>query len=181
MLVQLGYYSAATTANNFAGTWIPITGFGPTLHTSIGDSGSLSGSGNGVIDFVSLFNLNTTAVVVYPGDPGIYVTQSQFSITTSQPPANQVMSIRFYDTTTGTTGNYNAVSVDSWLWQVPTTTGGGAIVNFSIADDFANLEFQASGPLANFRTVILVPEPSTLALLSLGAVALALIRRRAKR
>ena len=179
-LVQLGYYSTATAANNFAGTWIPITGFGAALHTSIGDSQNLSGSGNGIIDFVTIFgglNLNTTNVQVYaPGNAGAYLTQSSIPITTTQPPNNQVMSIRFYDTAAGTSGHFNAVSNDSWLFVSPNTVGTGP--TYSLADDFATLEFQDS---ANpFKTTILIPEPSTYLLLGIGALAVIGYRRRQK-
>jgi hypothetical protein len=190
MLIQLGYYSAATAGNNFAGTWIPITGFGSALHTSIGDTSDLSGAGDGIGDFVASFGgafLSTTSVQVYPGvppNPGTYVTQSSVPITTTQPPNNQIMSIRFYDTTTGTSGNYNAVSANDWLWAVPTTAGGGATVSFSLSDAFqgvtAALLFEASGAGNDFRTVIPVPipEPSTFALLGLGALGVVVGNRR---
>lgn len=187
-LVQLGYYSAATAANNFAGTWIPVSGFGATNHTSIGDSATLTGSGNGIIDFNSIYGgllLNTPSSRVYTTiDVGTYVTNSSVTITTSTPPANQIMSIRFYDTAAGTSGRYNAISADDWLWQVPTTTGGGGICNFLIADAFddgvggalGDLEFQDAGNA--FRTSILIPEPSTYALIGFGALGLFVAYRR---
>jgi len=190
MLVQLGFYDQATAGNNFLGNWVALTGFGGTLHTSIGDSGSnpgSGGSGNGIIDFVTLINLNTSNPVVYPGDTGTYATQSQISITSSAPTNGQILSIRFYDTSTGTTGHYNAVSASDWTWQTPTTTGGGAVVNLLIADAFADgpggslgdLVFQAGGVNA-FKTTIPIPEPSTYALLGLGAAGMVALRRRAK-
>jgi PEP-CTERM motif len=189
-LVQLGYYDAGTVANPFAGNWIPLTGFGPTLHTSVGDSGSnptSGGSGAGIIDFVTVFNLGTSSAVVYPGDSGTYATQSSISITSTTPPNGQILSIRFYNTTNGT-GLYNAVSASDWQWQTPTTTGGGAIVNLLIADAFADgaggsladLIWQAGGSNA-FKTVIPVPEPSTFVLLGLGAIGMMGLRRRVKR
>ena len=201
MLVQLGYYSAATAANNFAGTWIPITGATsaslPTqpARTSIGDAfnnngGGGSGSGNGVIDFQTFFALGVGAdnqpFVYDPSFTGSYQTLSSVTISNTTPPNGQILSIRFYDTTTGTTGFYNAVSADNWTWQSPNTAGGGQ-VNISIATLFndgpggnlPDLEFQASGPLADFRTVIAIPEPSTFALLGVSAFGLVLIRRRA--
>jgi PEP-CTERM motif len=182
MLIQLGYYSTATAGNNFAGVWVPLTGFGMTFHTSIGDSGSGSGSGDGVGDFISLFNLNTTNVVVYPGSPASYTTQASQTITTSVPTNNQILSIRFYDTTTGTSGNYNAVSDNNWKWQTPTTNGGGAVVNLFIADEFGlgNLIFQDN--LNPFKTTIsAIPEPSTYALMCMGALGMMVLRRRVKK
>ena len=184
-LVQLGYYSMATVGNNFAGVWIPITGaIGTANPTTVGDSPDLSGFGNGVISFNTGFTLNTTNVQVYaPADAGDYITQSSIQITGTTPPANQIMAIRFYDTTTGTTGFYNAVSADDWTWQVPTTVGGGAIVNYDMEAAFLGiglaLEFEVGGPGA-FRTVIPVPEPSTYALFFLGLATAAYARRRLK-
>jgi hypothetical protein len=179
-LVQLGYFSMGTTSSNFAGTWIPITGFGPTLHTSIGDSSDNSGLGAGLIGFNTFFTAGSSTVQVYDataGDTGQYFTQSSITISNTLPPSSQVLAIRFYNTTTGTSGFYNTVSSDTWLWQTPNTTGGGMV---AINLGSSTLEFEASGPLNDFRTVIPVPEPSTFALLAVSALGLVLIRRRAK-
>lgn len=184
-LIQLGYFSGGTTANNFAGTWIPITGFGPTLHTSIGDSPDLSGGGLGIIFFNTFFSLNTNDVQVYSPfpptpDPGAYITQSSIQITNTTPPNNQVLAIRFYDTTTGTSGNYNTVSADDWLWQTPNTSGPIVSINLETNVFFggAPLEFEDfNNP---FETAILIPEPSTYALLMLGLLGAAIGRRRFK-
>ena len=189
-LVQLGYYDAATAGNNFLGNWVALTGFGPSVHTSIGDASSnpaAGGSGNGIADFVTLFNLNTSNPIVYPGDTGTYATQSQVAVTATTPANGQILSIRFYDNPAGS-GNFNAISANDWIWSSPTTTGGGAIVNLLIADAFADgpggsladLVFQF-GPSSAFRTVTPVPEPSTYALLAVGAAGMVALRRRIKR
>src|SRR6202030_3313366 len=99
-LIQLGYFSAGTAGNNFAGTWTPLTGAGG-LNTSIGDSPDLSGLGNGRIGFTTTFHFSSSQVDVYDAaapDPGHYLTQSSITIS-SQPAAGQVLAIRFYDTT----------------------------------------------------------------------------------
>jgi len=198
MLVQLGYYSGATSgSSNFVGTWTPLTGFTfsslPTqpARTSIGDafnnnSGGGNGSGAGVIDFTTFFVSGDNQPFVYdPQFSGAYQTLSSVSISNSTPPNGIILSIRFYDTTNGT-GNYNAVSADSWTWQSPNTAGGGQ-VNISIATlfndgpggAFADLEwFDPNNP---FKTTVPIPEPSTFALLGLGAAGMLVLRRRAKR
>jgi hypothetical protein len=196
MLVQLGYFNAATTANNFGdGTWVPLTGFTfsslPTqpARTSIGDSFNNTGSGNGVIDFQTFFLPGENQPYVYdPSFSGAYQTQSSITITNSLPQTGQVLSIRFYDATTNA-GHYNTVSADNWTWQSPNTAGGGQ-VNISIATLYADgpggslpdLEWQSVSVFGlngtEFRTVLPIPEPSSLALFGIGLVAIPLLRRR---
>lgn len=190
MLVQLGFFAGSTTANNFTGTWTPITGATfaqfPTqpARTAIGDSPDLTGSGNGVITFNTTFTQGSNEVRVYAfdpdgifSDPGTYTTLSSISINNVQLPNGQVLAIRFYDSTNDT-GSYNTVSADNWLWQAPTVAG--SIVNINLAANFtgsggaAALEFEdAANP---FLTT--VPEPSTYALILLGLGSLAYMRRR---
>ena len=201
MLVQLGYFTGATAANNFTGSWVPLTGavFNslPTqpARTSIGDAfnnngGGGSGSGNGVIDFQTFFALGVGAdnmpFVYDPNFSGSYQTQSAVTVSNTTPPNGQILSIRFYDSTTNS-GHYNTVSADSWAWQSPNTSGGGQ-VNISIATLFndgpggslADLEWESVSMFGlngtEFKTVLPIPEPSSLALLALGAVPL--LRRR---
>jgi hypothetical protein len=180
-LVQLGFFSLGNTTTNFAGVWTPITGSGSTNHTSIGDSSNLVGSGIGVITFNTFFSLSTTAVQVYDpsADSGQYTTQSSISITSTNPPNNQVLAIRFYDTLSGLSGHYNTVSSDSWLWQTPSTSGGGPIVSIDFAT--STLEFEDPTPANNFRTsllVVAVPEPSSLALVGIALAGYTLFRAR---
>lgn len=193
-LVQLGYYSGAVDGNNnFTGNWTPITGFGSALpRTAIGDAfnnngGGGNGSGAGVIDFTTFFISGEDQPFVYdPQFSGSYQTQSSVVITNTTPPNGIIMSIRFYDTINGLTGNFNAVSANSWVWQSPNTSGGGQ-VNISIATLFndgpggalADLEwFDPNNP---FKTTVPIPEPSTYALLAFGAIGMMALRRRVKR
>lgn len=197
-LVQLGYYSMSSMANSFSGTWIPLTGaFSTPFQTTIGDSSDgVTGSGPGVADFVTRYDVNTSSGVVYPGGTGTYITSSSQMITSSQPPAGQILSIRFYDTNDGLSGSYNAVSANNWQWQVPTTSGGGgAQVTLFVADAFADgpggaladLEWESFDVFGiphatgDFRTVIAVPEPSTWVFGATGLIGLVAFRRRSKK
>jgi len=186
-LVQLGYFvgSNTTGSNNFLGTWTPITGSLTSTRTSIGDSFDLSGSGNGEIDFTTFFVSGGNQPFVYdPMFSGAYQTQSSITITDITPPNGQVLAIRFYDSA-DTSGNYNTVSADNWLWQSPNTPGGGQL-NISLATNFT------SGPALEFESVAIygitgsefltvIPEPSTYALVLTGITGLAFARRRLKR
>ena len=188
MLIQLGYFSMGTAAANFAGTWIPITGFGTTLpRTSIGDSADLSGAGNGVLAFTTVFRSTSNLVQVFDpgaGDVGTYTSQSSITITSTTPPSGQILAIRFYNTATGTSGLFNTVSSDNWMWQSPTDAGSNVLLNLVSAAAAGTLEFQSTatfGAGSNFMTVIAIPEPSVTGLIGLGGLGLVLAyRRRAK-
>jgi hypothetical protein len=178
-LVQLGYYAGATAANNFTGTWTPITGATSVGKTAIGDSFDLSGAGAGVLAFTTVFHFGTSTPIVFEAQgAGEYTTQSAVSISSTTPPTGQILSIRFYDTTAGTSGHYNAVSADNWAWQTPTDFGQVVLINMATS----TLEWQdPTNPFKTSLSVIPVPEPSTYALFGLGAVGMMALRRRVKR
>ena len=173
-VLQLGYFSAATTANNFAGTWIPLTGEGslntaivpesspaePYNKTSIGDVAA-EGGDDGV--FLSLPGLN----VCFSGS----ATSGN-----NLPTAGTPLSIHFYNgLTIATSTFYNTVSNDAWLWKTP----GTPTQTVPMSLDDSGLEWQsiASGGAANtaFHTTIAtaVPEPSAVASLLIGGVMIA--------
>lgn len=175
-LVQLGYFDLANTSNNFAGTWVPLTGFGTAGKTTIGDSPDLTGLGDGRIGFTTTFHFGSNQHEVYDPvfDLGSYITQSQSPISLTNPPAGQVLAIRFYDSNAG--GAYNTVSADNWQWVTPTDAGSTLLINVATS----TLEWQ--DPANAFRTSILpIPEPSTSALLLTTALAVYGYRRARRR
>jgi hypothetical protein len=182
-VLQLGYYDAATTANNFAGNWVPLTGqtsaniaivpgsspAEPYNATSIGDT-TANGGSDGTF-FLS----------------GLNFTVGDLTSGNSLPASNTIpLAIRFYNgTTIATSTFFNVVSDDLWLWKTPSTPA----VNVALSLDDPNLEWLsiAQGQNANtaFHTTVTntaIPEPSTIASLFIGAssLGLALIRRRLK-
>ena len=177
-VLQLGYYSGASIANNFLENWIPlsgetslntalIAGASPAEtynKTSIGDL-NVNGAGNGTFGLSLDF-------IAGSGTSG-----------NSLPSTGIPLSIRFYNSTTIASSTFfNVVSDDLWVWKTPTTPP--QVVNISL--DNLGLEWQsiAQGQAANtaFHTTIAlaaIPEPSTLALvgLALGFAPVAWLRR----
>jgi hypothetical protein len=182
-LIQLGYFSTGTAANNFAGIWTPITGATSLGKTTIGDSADLSGAGNGIFQFNTFFATGTSNVDVYVNgfDSGYYQTHSSISITSSLPPNQQILAIRFFDSNSGT-GMYNTVSSDTWKWSSPDNV---SIINIDLAASSATLEWESVAAFGltgtEFKTVLPIPEPSTYALMFIGALGMMVLRRRLRR
>lgn len=153
-ILQLGYYTAATTSTPFAGDWVAMTGSGTSYQTTIGDSGN---NPNGTFKLEVLF--------------------TQGSYTFAEPAVGTPLALRFYDSTslaastyfnavTDTTGGFNWVAPSS-----PTSTAG-----LSLGLSSVGIVWQ-DGAGSAFRTTIAVPEPSCLLLSVLGLGALAVRRR----
>lgn len=170
-VIQLGYFSGATSQNLFLGTWIPLTGEGSANtafnRTSVGDS-LASGAGDGQFGFSLSFNdalSNTSQNLPAPGTP---------------------LAIRFYDGRTlalSTRFETISSSAANWQWKAPGTPA--TLIGFSLGETGSSgLRLQSTnaapspdGVVRTATPVAAVPEPSSLMLLSIGAL-VSLRRRR---
>jgi len=151
-VLQLGYYTGATLADPFVGTWVALTGPGTGLTSTIGD--------------------------FYPYQNGIFSFGNKFQSDSPNVPAiGTPLAIRFYDTTSLATANYfNCVSKTngSWNWTLGTPE---PTVTLDFKATPQALVWQ-DGADSAFRTTIAIPEPSAALLAACGAL-LAFRRRRA--
>ena len=169
-LIQLGYFSNATSADLFSGTWIPLSGegsagfTGPNLNfrTTIGDNRD-NGVGDGQFATQLLF------------------TDANPSSFQNLPTPGRPLAIRVYDgLTLATSTRFETISsnISGWLWRAPGDPQPVSI-DLSLFDSGLRLQSTNAAPAANgqIRTVTPVPEPSSLLLLSIGAL-VSLKRRR---
>lgn len=165
MAVQIGYYSTATVGNNFSGTWIPLSGQNAVnsayLSSSIGDEGTAGGIAAG-----EYYSGNQLEFIDGDSQRGNF------------PSLNTIpLSLRFYNAALISNATlYNTVSDDLWLWKTP----GAPFplppqVIMSLAD--AGLEWEGGGG-SEFKTTLVIPEPTSALLLALGAAGLLGRRRR---
>lgn len=150
-ILQLGYYTMATTLNPFAGAWLPLTGEGSgnSFYSTVGDKAMPDG----------LFGIGL----------------SFFTTNANMPSAGTPLTIRFYDSTSIATSTYfNAVSNTTGAWNWITPSNLNPTINILLTD--LGVVFQ-DGPTSAFRTTIAIPEPSCLLLSVLGLGALAVRRR----
>ncbi len=166
-IIQVGYFDAATTADNFAGNWVALTGIGGANSaygsTSVGDSGGFLGNGNA--SFIVSF-------VVGSGTSG----NGLVSLVTGVTP----LAFRFFDSTSSTSASYNTVSSDSWIWQTPADAPSQPSITMSDGDTLVweSISKFSQAPGTAFRIVLPIPEPSTFALIGLtGLIALGVARR----
>lgn len=149
-ILQLGYYTMATTLNPFAGSWVPITGEGSgnSFYSTVGDKGMQDG----------LFGIGL----------GFFTPNANF------PSAGTPLTIRFYDSTSIATSTYfNAVSNTTGTWNWITPVDPRPTITISLSDPGTVLQDASSA----YRTTIAVPEPSCLLFSVLGLGALAIRRR----
>jgi hypothetical protein len=169
-VIQIGYYSGATTGNNFLGTWVPLSGAG-----SLNTGGTVTGSSP-----AETFNKTSIGdTTISGGNDGKFGLQLAFVVGdagtgNSLPGATTIpLSIRFYNASTiaGSTF-FNVVSDDLWTWKTPATA---PIVTITL--DHAGLEW-LNGAASAFMTTIPVPEPTVTGLLFAGVAGLAIRRKR---
>ena len=111
-LIQLGFFSEATTENPFAGDWIPLS-TGP----HIGDSATLTGAQAGTFQSSIVFQENSPIATVYPGDAGEYQVLSSITITDNDPGFGKLLAIRYFDRSTIEPGvKYNTIADPAWQW-----------------------------------------------------------------
>ncbi|MEI7774005.1 MAG: PEP-CTERM sorting domain-containing protein [Verrucomicrobiota bacterium] len=165
MAVQIGYYSNASTGNNFSGTWIPLTGQNSVnsayLSTSIGDEGALGGIPDGEY---------------YSGDQLEFIEGS--ATRGNFPPSNTIpLSLRFYNAALISNATlYNTVSDDLWLWRTP---GASSPIPPQVIMTLADVGLEWQGGIGSeFKTTLVIPEPTSALLLTLGAAGLLGRRRR---
>ena len=179
-VLQLGYYSTATAANNFSGTWIPLSGEG-SLNTAIifGSSPPEMYNQTSIGDLTVRFAGPATFALQLSFRQGDPTSGNSLPSSTTIP-----LALRFYNNTTiGTSTHYNVVSDDDWLWENPAPQVN--TIDISLND--VGLEWQSifEGQAATtaFHTSIplaAVPEPGSIAaaILAGATVLLGALRRR---
>lgn len=163
-ILQIGYFTNATTGNLFTGQWVPLTGEGslnPLFDTTVGD-GINSGASNRA----------AFSVAFDTSDP----LRSQ-----GLPQAGQVLSVRFFDRTSLSASRFfETVSSPDWVWLSPSEPPTNPNVSLSFANVNARLQSTgaALGATVSTQIAIVVPEPTSTLLLAVGAL-VSLKRRRA--
>lgn len=152
-IVQLGYYSASTMENPFAGEWVALTGEGSSVVApAIGQGVSgLLGEGR--------FSGTVTFESAHPGGVPF-------------PSSGTLLSIRFYDgASVAESSYYNAVTLPDWGWI------NSGTLDLAIFPSPDNIMIWEGGSGSAYRTTIPVPEPSAI-ILALAAGSGFLVKRR---
>lgn len=159
--VQVGYYSSATSGNNFLGTWTPITGIN-SLNTAfnvstIGDKND-NGAGDGTFADTFVFDTTVASTVV------------------TLPSSGQILAVRFYNATTvAAATHFAAASKDLWTWISPATPQSTVIMSLGES----GLVWQGGFTAYTGNLLTAIPEPSTYAgLAGLAVLGFAALRRR---
>lgn len=160
-LFEIGYFTGDTAT--FSGTWTAITGVSSSNPVVISTIGDLDGQDG-----------------FTPVPAGQFSTAFEFDdtvpgTTNDLPASNAQLAIRFYDGATRVGSMYNTVTSSSWQFKSLSATPSPPFPNLDLSDSQVTLVWEdSSNP---FKTT-LVPEPSSVALLGLGGLALVLRRRR---
>jgi hypothetical protein len=151
-VLELGYYSLSSVTTPFAGQWIPLPGDFAS-GTTIGEKMM----GNGIFDINTEFDSES--------DPSILGV------------VGHPLSVRFFDQVPGVPATfYNVVSSASWVMPTP-NANDLTIVTVNLSSPSSTPLLWQGGPDSAFRTVIPIPEPSSLLLIGLSAVGLFSRRR----
>jgi hypothetical protein len=186
-VLQLGYYNAATVANNFQGTWVPLSGE-MSLNTAVIPGGATVNPSGETYNQTTIGDLNFNGAADGQFALSLNFVLGNATSGNSLPASSNVpLALRFYNgTTTANSTFYNVVSDDQWLWKQPVVPP--STVTISLSD--SGLEWLSTylGQSINtkFHTTIslaAVPEVSTVTCALLCGVALGLhaIRRRRAR
>lgn len=160
-LMELGYFTGDTST--FTGTWVALTGpsSNNTLVTTVGDLTAQDGTipiPDGQFSIQVLFDTNVAGTA------------------NDLPAGGQQLALRFYNgTTRGTSTHFNTATSDAWSFVTPANPTPPP-VNVNL-DSVTNTIIWEDNTRA-FATSLVVPEPSSTALLGLGGLALILRRRR---
>jgi len=120
-LIELGFYSLATSSAPFDGEWIALT-----QNTHVGDSSTGYGFDHGKFAFTSTFTRDSDTVTIFPTEPKVFVETLDFTISSTSPPPGVPICIRFYDSPTKTENTrFNAVTGTNWTW--PSFPSGSSI------------------------------------------------------
>jgi PEP-CTERM motif len=154
-VLQLGYYSAATAVDPFAGTWTPV--FGPGTTNSLFSSAGM-GDGKATTGTDDRFFFTGT------------IDTANASTTVGIPASGQIMSIRYYNAASLDSATFfGAASNSTWIWTSP----GIAPAPMSFNINQSGTVFQAASgspaPMVPQTNIMAVPEPSTWALIGFGA------------
>ena len=165
-VLQIGYFSSATAATPFSGSWIALTGNGGANSafntTSVGD-GVSSGAGNRAA-FSVIFDATDS-------------TKNQ-----SLPLAGTPLGVRIYDGfTLATSSFFETIVSPDWAFIPPADPplNPTIVMNFTNANAKLASTNAAPGATIQTNTPTAAPEPASATLLMVGLVSLAARRRRA--
>lgn len=163
-VLQLGYYTGATSVNPFLGTWVPV--FGPGTSNSLFSTASMGD------------NVATTGTNDKFSFSGT-ITDSTPSTEIGIPAAGQIMTIRYYNAASLASSTFfGAVSDPAWVWESPSSPPPTQGMSFRFYNDStAMYQGGATAPETNL-SYSAVPEPASVSILAGGLALAAILRRR---
>lgn len=158
-VIEVGYYSMATTADPFAGDWVALIAPGTGVEAvTIGDA-------NGGPTLDGLFGGSAFLGVSHPGS-------------VPYPAQNTPLAIRFYNgTSIENSKHYNAATMTEWTWSGPFSMD--ETINLIIVPSPSGWMVWEGGLESAYRTtIVVVPEASSSMLAMFGSAAFLMYRRR---